>query len=310
MNKTYDIDVSVIIVNWNALELTGKALVSLREQTQGVGYEVFVIDNGSTKDRNVDELPRQFPWIKFSANSTNLGFSKANNQAIRQSSGRYVLLLNADTVQIENALGKSIAYMDANKDVGVLGIRHLNHDAERSFQRSFDAFPVPFTQALSLFGFYGETPQPSLDEAVEQDVDWVCGSFMLMRRECLDQVGELDERFFVYDEDIDWCLRAKQRGWKVRFWSGAAMVHLGAASKQFIKDKTFMHFRSRFTYIRKNHSVFDAAMYYLAMCLRLTASTVHQTLRYLTGKATVDELRERFNRQRQFLLLRSSRTGC
>jgi GT2 family glycosyltransferase len=311
MNLIEQPDLSIIIVNWNSLELTSHALASLKEKAQGINYEVFVIDNGTTKDSSVDELPRRFPWIKFIANSDNLGFSKANNQGIRESRGRYVLLLNNDTIQIENALGESVKYMDAHPEVGALGILHLNNDAEKTFQPSFFNFPRPWSEILGLFGLKRHAPPapPSTLSPSEQDVDWICGSFLLMRRECLAQVGELDERFFIYDEDIDWCLQAHQAGWKVRYWPQAAMIHLGAAARPFMKDKTFVHFRSHLSYIRKNQSQLAAALYYLAMGARLGMATVKQGLRYFMGRATVEELRERYTRQRQFLGLRSGRAG-
>src|SRR5579859_5559083 len=108
------IDLSVVLVNWNSLRLTSDALASIEQWTKDIRYEVFVIDNGTTKDESVAELPRRFPWIRFIANGDNRGFSKANNQGIRRSNGRYILVLNNDTIQIENALGKAVAYMDSH----------------------------------------------------------------------------------------------------------------------------------------------------------------------------------------------------
>lgn len=301
-------DLSVVLVNWNALELTSRALASIKETTRGIEYEVFVVDNGTTKDASAIELPRRFTWVKFILNQHNLGFSGANNQAIRRSVGRYVLLLNNDTVQIENALGKAIEYMDAHTEVGALGITHLNDDRERTFQSSAYDFPSPWDDIAALLGkrFADDAPASAGNE---RDVDWVVGSFLLVRRSCWQDVGDLDERFFVYDEDIDWCLRARRAGWKVRYWPGARMIHLGSASKPHLKDKTFMHFRSHLTYIRKNHSLPAAGAYYVAMAARLTAATGWQALRVAAGRATPDALRERWDRQRQFLLLRSTRRG-
>jgi GT2 family glycosyltransferase len=142
-----------------------------------------------------------------------------------------------------------------------------------------------------------------------QDVDWVCGSFLLMRRACLDQIGPLDERFFIYDEDIDWCRRAGAAGWKIRFWPGASMVHVGASARPFMKDKTFVHFRSHLSYIRKHHSWVPAGLYYLAIVGRLTFAMLWQTLRWLGGASSFADVCERSNRQRQFALLRPGRTG-
>jgi GT2 family glycosyltransferase len=302
-------DLTVILVNWNSLELTSAALASIKEQTQGITYEVIVVDNGTTADASVTELPVRFPWVRLIANPDNRGYSKANNQGIAQARARYTLLLNTDTLQTGNALGGAVRYMDAHADVGALGILHLNNDARRTVQPSFYPFPNPWREALALVGLGRGRPPAVGVPPPEQDVDWLCGSFLLMRRECLEQVGGLDERFFVYGEDIDWCLRARAAGWKVRFWPGAALVHLGSASRPFIRDKTFMHFRSHLTYIRKNHSVPAAAFYYVAMGLRLTASTGWQVLRCLAGRGTLADVRERYRRQVQFLFLRPGRTG-
>jgi len=300
-----------VLVNWNALELTSGALRTLQEHTQGIEYEVFVIDNGSTRDDSVKELPRRHPWMRFIANPDNRGFSKANNQGTREASGRYVVLLNNDTLQIANALGESVRYMDAHPDVGALGIQHLNHDEGRTCQPSFFSFPEPRRDVLGLLGLVpaAPAPPPTTVRPPEQDVDWVCGSYLFMRRECLDQVGLLDERFFIYDEDIDWCLRAHRAGWKVRFWPGAAMVHLGAAARPFMRDKTFVHFRSHLSYLRKHHSAASAALYYLVMSARLSGATAKQALRFAAGKASAEELLERLRRQRQFVFLRPGRTG-
>ena len=163
--------------------------------TTGIKYEVFVVDNGTTKDNALTELPRKYPWITLLANDRNRGFSQANNRGIDASRGRYVLLLNNDTVQTENALGKAVAYMDQLPDVGALGILHLNNDATHSPQDSVFKFSVPATEVTGLLGLSTYTPPPKTVPP-EGDVDWVCGSFLMMRRECLAAVGKLDERFF------------------------------------------------------------------------------------------------------------------
>jgi len=305
------LDLSIILVNWNSLALTQDALESLRSHTEGVSYEVIVIDNGSTLDQSCVELPSRFPWITFVRNSSNLGFGKANNIGIQKSRGRYVLLLNNDTVQTENAFGKSVQYMDSYPDVGVLGILHYNADGAKTVQTSAFFYPNPWREVLSLLTFNSQwsaaqTPAPI---AGEQNVDWVCGSFFLMRRECLSQVGVLDERFFIYDEDIDWCRRAIAAGWIVRFWPVAAMIHVGASARPFMKDKTFVHFRSRLSYYRKHHSMLAAAAFYLAMLFRLTLSVLGVSVRFMLRTATHHDIQVRYSRFMQFLTLRSGKLG-
>lgn len=304
------VDLSIVLVNWNACETTADAVRSVDAFTSAIRYEVFVVDNGTTRDDSVRELPRRFPHITFIANAENLGFSKANNQGIVRSSGRYVLLLNNDTIQTEDALSAAVRYMDGHPDVGALGILHRNADVDRSPQPSAHCFPKPWRELADLAGLGGggsATQTMAVD--TERDVDWVCGSFLLMRRECLEQIGPLDERFFIYDEDIDWCRRAWAAGWRVRFWPGASMVHLGAAARPFMKDKTFVHFRSHLSYIRKHHSWLPAALYYLVMVGRLTLATTWQAFRWMTGAVPFAQVRERSSRQLQFALLRPGRTG-
>ena len=303
-------DLSIVLVNWNACEMTSAALESIGAHTRDISYEIFVIDNGSTRDGSVEQLPRRFPAITFIPNSSNMGFSIANNQGIARARGRYVLLLNNDTVQTENALGAAVGYMDAHAEVGALGILHRNADADRSEQASAFAFPRPWREVATLIGVRWATDYGAPFTAdIERDVDWVCGSFLLMRRACLEQIGRLDERFFIYDEDIDWCRRARTAGWKIRFWPGASMVHVGASARPFMKDKTFVHFRSHLSYIRKHHSSFPATLYYLVMVGRLTLATSWQAMRWLGGAASLAEVRERSSRQMQFALLRPGRTG-
>ncbi|HWZ87919.1 MAG TPA: glycosyltransferase family 2 protein [Polyangiaceae bacterium] len=272
---------------------------------------MFVVDNGTTKDQSTKVLPERFPWARFIANPDNRGFSRANNQGVRRARGRYIILLNNDTIQIENALGKAVQYMDQHPDVGALGITHLNNDAERSYQPSFFEFPRPWADVKALLGSsapQGVTAAP--DYATEKDVDWVVGSFLLMRRACYEDVGELDERFFIYDEDVDWCFRARRAGWKVRYWPGAKMIHVGSAARPFMKDKTFIHFRSHLSYLKKNHSRAEAISYYAAMAVRLSLATGKHAAKALVGQSELGELRERLDRERQFLSLRSGRTGA
>lgn len=310
------LDLSVVLVNWNACEMTTSAIRSIQDHTRGATYEVIVIDNGSTHDQSAQELPKRFPAITFIANTRNRGFSGGSNQGIAAARGRYVLLLNTDTVQTEDAIGAAVRYMDGHPEVGALGILHRNVDAERSPQPSAFDFPEPWSELSSLVGLgpLGPGAQAGPFErpeaaSTERDVDWACGSFLMLRRECLDSVGLLDERFFVYDEDIDWCRRAWNAGWKIRFWPGVSMIHLGAASQRFVKDKTFMHFRSHLSYIRKHHSRLAAVLYYLVMVGRLTLATGMQIIRWMTGRASFADVRERSSRQWQFILLRPSRTG-
>jgi GT2 family glycosyltransferase len=304
-------DVSIVMVNWNAGQMTASALASIYEQTRGVTFELIVVDNGSTRDDSATMLPGRFPSITFIANSWNMGFSAANNQGIASATGRYVLLLNNDTIQTEDAISAAVRYMDGHPDVGALGIEHRNADAERSLQGSTSTFPEPWRELRWLLTFPAATSDRRTTAAgdLERDVDWVTGSFLMIRRACLEDVGLLDERFFVYEEDIDWCRRAWNKGWKVRFWRGATMVHIGAATRPFIRDKTFAHVRTHVTYLRKHHGGAAAALFYGVMVARLSAATSWQLVKWMIGAAPLSHVRERWQRQIDFALLRSGRHG-
>jgi GT2 family glycosyltransferase len=301
-------DVSIVTVNWNTREATMNALESIYERVRGVTFELIVVDNGSTLDDSATVLPLRFPAITFIANPNNRGFSAANNQAIALARGRHVLLLNNDTIQTQDAISAAVRYMDHHPDVGALGIQHRNADVTASIQGSTNAFPNPWLELRLLFGI---TAPPEAEQVrdIEGDVDWVTGSFLLIRRDCLDDVGMLDERFFVYEEDVDWCRRAWNKGWRVRYWPGTSMIHLGAATAPFIRDKTFAHFRTHLTYIRKHHSRFAATLIYAAMVGRLSAATSWQVVRWLARAAPFSAVRERMRRQIDFTLLRSGRRG-
>jgi GT2 family glycosyltransferase len=304
-------DVSVVFVNWNSLELTTEAIRSLKEHTRGCTYEIIVVDNASSKDDSARELPRRFPDITLIANPDNRGFAAANNQAYRVARGRHVLLLNTDTVQIEDAVSAAVRRLDALPDVGALGILHLNNDAGRTPQPSFHRFCRPWREVAALLGLpVGQDPPADWSAPPpEQDVDWVCASFFLLRRAACEAVGLLDERYFIYDEDPDWCLRARESGWKVRFWPGARMIHLGAASSPLVRDKNFAMYRSHLTYLRKNHSFLAAAAFYAAMGLRLAAGAASRLAAAMVGRAALSDVRVRIGRLRDFLLLRPGRTG-
>jgi GT2 family glycosyltransferase len=300
-------DLSVILVNWNAAALTAEALRSIRAYTVGITYELFVVDNGSRDSSEPAALEAEFPWAHVLRNPDNRGFSRANNQALRRARGRYLLLLNNDTRQVEDALGTAVRWMDGHPDVGALGITHLNDDAGKTPQHSFFAFPDPWLDVRSLVGLEDVAlPTPEFDR--EQDVDWLVGSFLMIRRACYEDVGELDERFFVYDEDIDWCLRARQSGWRITYSPCAKLVHVGSASKPHLKDKTFMHYRSHLAYLSKHHGP-AAAAYYLAMSARLAASTGKQVVRLLAGRASFEDVTTRLLRQRHFMTLGHGKAG-
>ena len=305
------IDVSIILVCWNSLRLTSAAIQTLRAHTTGVQYEIIVIDNGSAEAASAKELGRCFPDIQLILNPENLGFAAANNQGIALARGRYVLLLNSDTEQTENAIGRAVEYMDAQPHVGILGIMHRNGDPGQTFQRSTAPFPTPIASCRRVIrGTFRKTQAVVPNEPpLEKEVDWVTGSFLFARRACLDQVGPLDERFFVYVEDIDLCYQARKAGWQVRFWPGVSLVHLGSSSADRVADKTFMLYRNELEFFRKNQPRLATFVFYMVMTTRLWLSTLYQAGRLVGRRARWADVRSRWNRLWKFMTLRSDRSG-
>ena len=199
-------DVSVIIVNWNTCDVLRDCLASVYANTKNIAFEVIVVDNASS-DGSVDMIRSEFPHVKLIANSGNRGFAGANNQAIAVANGRYVLLLNSDTLILDNAIFKTVAFADTHPEAAVVGCKVLNPD--RTLQRTCFMYPSILNMFLSatylykLFPrskFFGRERMSWWDRNDTREVDVVTGCFMLVRRGAIEQVGLMDERFFVYGE--------------------------------------------------------------------------------------------------------------
>jgi len=252
-------DVSIVIVNWNTCQITCDCLKSVYRQTGNINFEVIVVDNAST-DGSVDVVKVQFPQVILIENNENRGFAAANNQGITRAKGRYVLLLNSDTVVLGNAIAKIVSFADNKSDVAVVGCRVLNPDG--TLQQTCSMFPSILNMLLSttylykLFPrsrFFGREHMSWWDRADVREVDVVTGCFMLVRQDAVRKVGSMDERFFMYGEETDWCYRFSQAGWKVMFAPGGEIIHLGGASSSKIKPEMVLQLRgSILLFIKKN----------------------------------------------------------
>ncbi len=226
-------DVSIIVVAWNVKRLVYDCLKSVYDETMGIDFEVIYVDNAS-EDGSVEMVRKEFPQVRIIENSENKGFIIANNQAIEVASGRYVLLLNSDTIVLDNAIAKTVAFADQNTDVAVVGCKVLN--ADRTLQRNCFMYPSLLNMLLSATYLYKVFPQSRFfgrermtwwNNDDVRDVDVVCGCFSLVRKEAVDQVGLMDIRYFVFGDDPDWCFRFKKAGWKIRFTPHAEIIHYG-----------------------------------------------------------------------------------
>ena len=254
-------DVSVVIVNWNTREILRDCLVSVYANTKDVEIEVIVIDNGSS-DGSVEMVESEFPQAKIIANTENRGFAAANNQGMAVARGRYVLLLNSDTIVLDGAIDKATAFADSHPRAGITGCRILNRD--KTLQPSCFMFPSVLNMLLlgtylpKVFPksrFFGREQMTWWDRSDVREVDVVTGCFMLVRREAIEQVGLMDEQFFMYAEETDWCYRFKEAGWQVMFTPDAEINHLGGASAEKVRAKMVLQWRkSMLLFFRKYKS--------------------------------------------------------
>lgn len=229
-------DLSVVIVNWKVKVLLRQCLASIYRETRDLDFDVWVVDNDS-RDGSVEMVRAEFPQARLIANEHNLGFAAANNQAIHESRADFVLLLNPDTEIRENAFAKLVTYARANPRIGVVGPRLLNPDG--SLQPSVRHFPTLASQLLILFKLHHLWPGlPAFRHYLAADFDYdraqpcdqVMGAAFLISRKLLDRVGPLDERYFVWFEEVDYCRAARRAGFEVAYWPGAQVVHHGAES--------------------------------------------------------------------------------
>ena len=256
------IDVSVIIVNWNTRDILRDCLRSLQGQMGGPISEVVVVDNNSS-DGSVAMVRHEFPQVILIENAQNRGFAAANNQGMEVARGRYVLLLNSDTVVLDRAVEKSVNFADAHPDAAVVGCRVLN--ADRSLQPTCFMYPSALNMLLAATYLYKLWPRSRFfgrermtwwgrDDI--RDVDVVTGCFMLVRREAIRQIGVMDEAFFMYGEETDWCYRFKRAGWSIMFAPCAEIIHLGGASARANASKMRLQLSGSILYFMKKHRAY------------------------------------------------------
>jgi GT2 family glycosyltransferase len=255
-------DVSIIIVNWNTKNLLRECLKSVIEQTTKVDYEIIVVDNSSS-DGSVEMVRNEFKDIVVIENSENRGFAAANNQAVKIAKGKYILLLNSDTIVLSHAIEKTIAFADKHPNAAVTGCRVLNPDG--TLQNTCFMFPSIINMLLSstylykLFPknrFFGREQMTWWDRNDVREVDVVTGCFMLIRREAIEQTGLMDEQFFMYGEETDWCFRFKKNGWKIIFTPAGQIIHYGGQSTSQKKAEMVLQLRgSILLFIKKHKSI-------------------------------------------------------
>ena len=309
------LDLSICITTLNACTYLRNCLQSIREQSsylhwvnagsstteellgqpkagQKLDFELIIVDNGS-KDDTVRMLQAEYPAAILILNDKNEGFTRPINQSLHQSKGRYMLVLNPDTIVMPGALNDLVGFMDAHPEVGICGPKVLNRDGtlqkacRRGVSRPWAAFSY-FSGLSSLFPhskLFGGYLLNYLDEDTVHEVDGVSGSCMLIRRQVVEQVGFFDERFFAYQEDADYCFQVKQASWKVVYLPTAQIVHFGGQGGSRVQPyrSIFEWHRSYYLYYRKNlardYFFLFNWFYYLLMGFKLVLALAANTLR-------------------------------
>jgi GT2 family glycosyltransferase len=227
---------SIIIVSWNAAKYLSDCIKSIIRQISFLDTEVIVVDNAST-DGSPELVGKEYPEVRLIKNYENLGFAKANNIGIRSCSGEYIFFINSDVEVKLNCIQSMISYMEDHPIIGLLGPKVLS--ANGTTQRSCMYYPTlwnTFCRMLALDSLFPKSRlfssymMTSWSHNDVSDVEVINGCFWLVRRKALNSVGLLDERFFIYAEDIDWCKRFQKAGWKIVFYPGAEIIHYGGAS--------------------------------------------------------------------------------
>ena len=243
---------SVVIVSYNVRRFVEQCLDSVHKASEGIETEVFVVDNAS-QDDTVEAIGKEYPWVRLIANDDNLGFACANNIAIRQSVGEYVLLLNPDTIVAEQTLRQAVDFMDAHPKAGGVGVRMHNADGTLA-PESRRAIPTPWVSCLKMLGFTRRYYMSHLSWDEPGRIEVISGAFCLLRRKALDQIGLLDEDFFMYGEDIDLSFRLLKGGWE-NWYVPCDIVHFKGESTQ---KSTFRYvhvfYQAMLIFFRKHYS--------------------------------------------------------
>lgn len=263
------VQLSILIVNYNVKHFLEQCLYSVQAAIGQVQAEVIVVDNAST-DGSIAYLQPLFPWVKWIANTQNTGFGAANNQALVDAKGNYILFLNPDTLLPEDCLKKCLSFMQAHSQAGALGIKMLDGSGQ-FLPESKRGFPVPLTSLYKLSGLAVRFPRSKtfaryhlghLSKNENSPVDVLAGAFMLVRRSVLQQAGAFDERFFMYGEDIDLSYRIQQAGWQNWYFAESCIIHFkGESTKKGSLNYVRLFYQAMNLFVQKHYSGGSALLY-------------------------------------------------
>ncbi|MBN2106725.1 MAG: glycosyltransferase family 2 protein [Deltaproteobacteria bacterium] len=274
-------DISIILVNWNTRALLLQCIESLKRTAAALSPEIIVVDNAST-DGSQAALRRLHPDVVLLCNTENLGFAKANNIGIRRSSGRFICLVNTDIKVLEGCLGLLHDYLERHPSAGMVGPLAVNEDLTPQFNcRKMPGVWNCFVEStylhkvLPMFGPFRGRALPAASYARTHESECLCGCLVMVRRKAIEQVGLLDERFFFYSEDIDWCKRFSAAGWGIVFYPAAKAIHyrgssVGAAPLHYLVQME----KARYQYWQKHHGVAAQAVYRLLKIFNCAVSAL------------------------------------
>ena len=256
---------SVIIVNWNVRDLLRECLRSIEAGKGGLSLEIIVVDSASSDD-SVAMVRSEFPSVHLIACTENVGFPRGNNLGLQEARGDYLLLLNPDTVIVDDALAVLVSYLQVNPDVGVVGPQLLNPDGSvQSSRRRFPTVTTGFFESTWLEGLASGILRRyyalDLPDDATADVDWLTGACIMGPRSTYEAVGGMDEGYFMYSEELDWCRRIKESGRRVVYYPAAQVIHhVGKSSEQAVTARHINFNQAKLRYFRKYHGRFMAAI--------------------------------------------------
>lgn len=296
-------EVSIIIVAWNCRQLLSECLRSLRDQLTVNNSEIIVVDNASS-DGTADAVRREFPSVKVIESSQNIGFAGGNNVGLEVSKGKLVFLINPDVVVGAECISGMLEYMEQQPDVGMLGPKIVGADGV--VQRSCMRTPTLWNQlcrtlALDNLGahsrIFGGYLMKDFENNEVRDVDIINGCFWAVRRSALDDVGKLDEGFWMYGEDLDWCQRFRMAGWRIVFYPRVQSVHHGGGSSKNCPLFCYLEMhRADLHYWRKYHRVASYCCYWCLLSFGHIVRSVVLTLMYLARHSARTETLSRLKR--------------
>jgi GT2 family glycosyltransferase len=281
---------SIITANTNEWHVLRPCLQSVYRQTTDLEFEFIVIDNAST-DGSFDRIREEFPDVKVIVNPHNMGFAASNNRGLATATGDYILFLNPDTEIREHAISGIVRFMDRNPDVGLAGCKLILGDG--SIQESLGSFPSVWNVFAETFFLYKIFPKTKLfgsyhmtyfDYRSTREVDWLCGAFLIVRRAVRDTIGLLDEQFYMYTEEVDYCCRAKQAGYATWYFHEAEVIHYWGGINMSQRVVLWMH-GSQMIYFKKHFRGFKKAA---LVALKYTTLLLRTVVYFIGGSLSLN----------------------